>query len=142
MYRSAGFSFIEILLAVALLAVLATVGIPISVSWYRTYQLHSEQLVLAGLLRYARAQAMANVDNADRGVYIGDGVYVVFTGPSYISTDPHNQITAINTSVTTSSDPQTIVFARRSGAATPAVIGMRLANRSLELLVSEEGLVQ
>ena len=84
MWRSnAGFSLLELILSISLIAVLAGISLPI----YRGFQLNNQLDVAADMIAETsrRAQLLSQVGDRDsaHGIHIGSGELVMFTGDSY-----------------------------------------------------------
>lgn len=80
-----GFTLVEIVIVVAILAVVLGLGYFVGFDFYKNYALHSEKDILISVLRKARSQALNNVGATAHGVYIGDSSYTIFYGPSFVS---------------------------------------------------------
>ena len=84
-----GFTFVELLLVIAIVAILLALTIPLGISFYKRQQLDvtTEEVIQA--LRRAQLKAMSQADY-DFGVYLGSGQtgeYILFRGSSYGSHD-------------------------------------------------------
>lgn len=80
-----GFTLVEILIAMGILAVILSLGYFVSFDFYKNYVLYSEKDILISILRKARSQALNNVGAASHGVYIGSDSYTIFYGGSFAS---------------------------------------------------------
>ncbi|PIV90714.1 hypothetical protein COW46_01040 [Candidatus Gracilibacteria bacterium CG17_big_fil_post_rev_8_21_14_2_50_48_13] len=80
-----GFSLIEILLSVALLALVAGVSIPVSFSWVASVDQRQAVRILTTSLEEARTYARANKNDGDWGVQVENGSVIVFQGANYAS---------------------------------------------------------
>ena len=78
-----GFTLIEILMTLAIITLLASMGLAVSVGTYRSYAFNTEQDILMSLLMKTRQQALTNVDEAPHGLFITPSEYVLFEGASY-----------------------------------------------------------
>src|SRR5438876_578690 len=65
-----GFTLIEVMIVMAIFALLASLGLIIGMDFYRSYSFNSERNVALAVLRKARTEAMVNVDQAAHGVRI------------------------------------------------------------------------
>lgn len=84
MWRStAGFSLLELILSISLIAVLASFSLPI----YRVFQLNNQLDVAADIIAETsrRAQLLSQIGDRDsaHGIHLGSGELVMFTGDSY-----------------------------------------------------------
>lgn len=78
-----GFTLVEIVIVMAILAVVLGFGYFVGFDFYKNYALHSEKDLLVSILRKARSQALNNVGAAPHGVYIGSDSYIIFYGSSF-----------------------------------------------------------
>ncbi len=66
---SRGFTLVEILIAIAILAVILSLGLFISFDFYRKYAFSSEKNIILSVLQKARSQSMNNIDEKQHGVH-------------------------------------------------------------------------
>ena len=64
-----GFTLIEVLVVIGILAVIATLGLFVSMDFFRSRSSHSEQETIVSLLQNARSQSMNNINQARHGVH-------------------------------------------------------------------------
>ena len=64
-----GFTLIEILITIGIFAVIATIGLIISLDFYRSYAFRSEESTIVSILQKARSQSMDNIDQVRHGVH-------------------------------------------------------------------------
>jgi len=130
---SAGFTLVEMLTVLGLFALIAGLGLFISMDAYRSSSFHSERDLVIALLEHARAQAVNNIctggscaDGLAHGLEVTNNTYTVFQGSSYASRDAtQDQIFDANPTVTLSGDAE-VVFAQLTGAvASPKVMTFR-----------------
>ena len=87
-----GFSLIELLIVLALVAFVASIGTIFSMSSIsRSYAL-SERDLLVSLLTQARAHALANVHESAQSVYIDTDAYVLYEGTTYDVNNVTNKV--------------------------------------------------
>lgn len=125
-----GFTLLEILIVIAIIGLIAALGLFISMDVYRGFLHRSERDTIVSLLERARSHAMANIGGSAWGFCALGGNYVVFRGTDYPTG-------TVETSVATSSALVTnipycgpnpgdvIVFAQLSGTTTPATISVQ-----------------
>ena len=75
---SAGFTLIETLIVVALVAVLAGFGLVVGIDAYQRSTFRSQQDFLVASLQKARSRALANIGQCNHGVRIEEGSYTTF----------------------------------------------------------------
>ncbi|MEN9342033.1 MAG: hypothetical protein RIQ54_289 [Candidatus Parcubacteria bacterium] len=78
-----GFSLVEILLSLALLALVAGIGAPLFVSFQNRNDLDVASVTLVHAMRRAQLLARAVSQDSDWGVSIGTSTITLFQGSSY-----------------------------------------------------------
>ncbi len=112
-----GFTLIEILVVVAIMGLLLSVGLITSFDSYRGYSFRSERAVLVSVLEKARSRAMSNIFETKHGVcYIAPN-YIIFRGPSCNPSASTNEIIPGNATISVTGLDQSnpIVFNQLSG---------------------------
>ena len=82
-HQMTGFTLIETLVVAAILIFIITMGAPVTLDFYRNYQIAGERNSFIALLRQARSQSMVHTANSSHGIYIGSDSYTLFEGTSY-----------------------------------------------------------
>lgn len=79
-----GFTFLEVILVIGLVAVLGGLGLVLSLDAYRTHAFYAERATLVSLLSTARTKALANIGESRHGVCLDAGAkqYKLFQGSS------------------------------------------------------------
>jgi len=79
-----GFTLIEILIAVGILAIILSFGLILSMDFYKTYAFNYEKDLIVGLLQKARSQSMANIYESNYGITFNsiDHQYILIKGLS------------------------------------------------------------
>jgi len=124
--RAEGFTFIELLIVVAILAVIITLGLFIGLDFYKRSSFRSEKDIVLSSLQKARSQSLNNINQARHGVYFSNtGQYVIFECDSdtpqcsdYSDADTFKNIaidSSYNISITSPSLPFSIIFDQLSG---------------------------
>jgi len=138
---SAGFTLIEILIALTILSAIFGLGFPVTWSFYGTYQFDSEGKVLVSVLEQARNSAMINRNQSAHGVFINDDQMTVFQGASYASRNasmdkifPRNRLIAI-------SGPAEIVFSALSGQVSSSTYIVSYQHRSTNIQANSYGAI-
>ncbi len=111
----AGFTLLEVLLSVALVAGIVSVGIPV----YRSLQIRSDLDIAATSIAQSmrRAQMLAEASDGDMswGVDVQNGAITLFKGTSYAGRDSsYDEVFSVPASIT-SSGMTTYVFAKFTG---------------------------
>ncbi|OGM99794.1 MAG: hypothetical protein A3B91_02140 [Candidatus Yanofskybacteria bacterium RIFCSPHIGHO2_02_FULL_41_29] len=78
-----GFTFVEILVVMAIVAFFAVIGIFMSGDMYHSTSFQSDINALATSLQRARSQAINNINEKAHGVKILGGDYIIFEGNTY-----------------------------------------------------------
>lgn len=113
MMSSSGFTFIEILVVMAIVAFFAAIGIFMSGDMYRSSSFQSDVNALATSLQRARSQAMNNINEKPHGVKILGGDYIIFEGVDYNSRTGEEVIKGNSNFIFTG--PSEVVFQQLSG---------------------------
>lgn len=117
-----GFTVVEILVVLGLLAVLFALTAPIVANNYRRYQLTSEKQQVVTLLQKARGEAMSNIASRSHGFSVQSSTYVVFAGTSYATRDPSmDQIYPRNTAISATGTTEFVFSALVGTAASSSV---------------------
>jgi prepilin-type N-terminal cleavage/methylation domain-containing protein len=112
-----GFTLIEILVAMTLLAVLAGFALTVSLDSYREFTFRSQQELLVSLLQRARAQAMGNVNQAPHGLHIDPGAatYTLFQGSDFFHRDQSEDLVFAGNPGQSLTGLSDVVFTQLSG---------------------------
>ena len=86
-----GFTLIEILVAFGIFVLILSLGLLLAMDFYKTYAFNYETSLLAASLQSARSRALSNMNQSPHGLHFENGVYVIFEGGSYDSSDPKNK---------------------------------------------------
>lgn len=120
-----GFTLLEIIVSIAILALIASLGLFISLDFFKNYSLRSEQNVIVSLLQNARSQSLNNIDQVRHGMHFESIPlrYILFECPaltpqcgSYIanSSDLTTHF-SYNISITNPVLPFDVIFDQLSG---------------------------
>src|SRR5437870_6082014 len=123
--KNRGMTLIEIMVAIAILGIILSLGLIISFDSYRGYSFRSESSVVVSILERARSRALNNFYQSPHGVCYDstNKNYVLFRGSSFGSavaqeTTPANPSVTISPSSAASffcSSNQGIVFSQITG---------------------------
>src|SRR5690349_17306387 len=76
---NSGFTVIELLVVIVLIAMIAGFGLFIGMDFYRAYAYRSERSVIISMLQKARSESMDNINQARHGVHFSSPLkYIVF----------------------------------------------------------------
>lgn len=114
-----GFSYVQILLIVAVISILGAVSAPYYVQFQTRQQLSEVTDRLLVDLRYAQTKAMQQAEQNQWGIHIQDSdkAYVLFYGPIYSLSQSNNQTITYAGSMSVTPN-QDIVFAPVTGIPT------------------------
>ncbi len=136
-----GFSLIEVVVAIGILIVILAMGLPVGFDFYLDYEFDSVAETFNALLKQARTQAMANINENAHGVYINSSSFVVFEGTSYATRVVANdQVFPRNSAITVvGAIEQNFLALNGQTASTTYTVSDSRKNRSI--FVNMEGLV-
>lgn len=80
-----GFTLIEILIVITIMAFLVALTIPLGIQFYKNQQFDTIVDEVIQALRRAQWQAMSAKNDSSFGVYFKAGQYILFQGVSYIA---------------------------------------------------------
>ncbi len=110
-----GFTIIELLVVLAIIAIIAGFGVFISFDFYRSLVITGERDTAVALLRRARIRALNNTHEMSQGFYVATTTFVLFQGPSYASrTAAFDELFPRSSGVSVSG-PSAFVFQNLSG---------------------------
>jgi prepilin-type N-terminal cleavage/methylation domain-containing protein len=137
---SRGFTFIELLVVLSLVAFLGAIGSVASLNMISRSSLANERDLLVSLLSTARTQALANIDETAHGVHIDVTSFTVFPGVVFDPSDIKNRSVPRSQALTVTG-PTDIVFAQLSGNVLSGVGSILLeeSGASESVLVNEAG---
>lgn len=123
-----GFTLIEIVVVMGLLAILGSLGLIMSLDSYRSYAFRNERDLIVTVLQKARSQAINNVclgsgctSGADHGVHLQTGSYTIFQGTIFASANHSlDQVVQSSSATVQLSGLTDVVFSQLSGNAAPA----------------------
>ena len=135
----AGFTLIEILVVIGILAVLGTFGYLVTIDFYKSYAFNAERDAIVAILQKARSQSLANINESSHGVHFDSNQYVIFQDPVYDSGNSFNQNIPAAFGITHSGIID-VVFSRLSGdASSGGNLILSDGRRSTVISVNSEG---
>ena len=137
--RQAGFSLIEIIIAMGILIMLLGISTPFLVSYYQRYQLDVERSAFVSYLRQARSLSMDGRGTNNHGVYIASAQFTVYEGTNYATRlTAKDQIFARSESVTITG-PSEIIFKYLSGNASSVSYTLASPTKTGKIKINIEG---
>ena len=109
-----GFSLVEILIVIAILAFLLVLLAPSGIQFYRTQQLDTVTEEIVQALRKVQLNSMSVKNDSAFGVYFSSDQYVLFRGNSYLSRDQEEVFEILN-DISFSGDISEVVFSKLNG---------------------------
>lgn len=82
-----GFTLIEILITIFLIAILASFFVSVGLNFYKSQQLDTQTQAIIQTLRRAQSKAMSVEMDSSFGVYLTSDNYTLFKGDSYATRD-------------------------------------------------------
>ncbi|MCA9363810.1 type II secretion system protein [Candidatus Kaiserbacteria bacterium] len=146
---TAGYTFVEILVVLAVIAILAAVTVTAFQNFYGASALKTNSQEVYMALTDARLNTLGSAGDTVYGVHLTDTGFVLFVGDTYDALDPDNQtyeytfgITAVGTLPTVNAD---VVFSRLTGM--PSVAGTiilrnRAQTETRTLTIYDSGLIE
>lgn len=110
-----GFTLIEVLVVLGMLAIFATMGLVFSFDSYRGYLFRSEYTTTVNLLAKARNRAINNFNESNHGIAILDGEYRLFNTNEYDAGDPDTYEFFPRNNALTFDGPEEIIFQQLTG---------------------------
>lgn len=140
---SKGFTIIEMMLSIAVIAIIAGIGTPIYQSTQVRNDLENASVAYAQSLRHAQILSRAMDGDTSWGVKIQSGSIVLFKGVSYATRDnTFDEVSDVPTSITPSGVTE-IVFTKFTGL--PATTGTLTLTSSLNdiktITINEKGTI-
>lgn len=140
---SRGFSMIEIMITIALLALLVALGLFMSMEAYRGATRRSERDVIVSMLERARSRAMANIDETSWSVcYDEDTVEYVIAKGSACPVGAHDRVEAnagVAAASSFSSTFPTVEFEQLTGNTTDETITVVQEGKNAVITTNHEG---
>jgi len=141
--KQPGFTLLEILLSIAIIAIIAGIGIPI----YQSFQVRNDIDIAAAayVQNLHRAQALSQAVDGDTswGVYAVSGSITLFKGTSYAARDiTYDEIFNVSNSIVLSGISE-IVFSKFTGLpqTTGTIILTSINNENRNITINAKGMV-
>lgn len=139
--KKAGFTVLELLIVMVILAIIFGAGTPIALNFYLDYQLDSEYELLTSLLQQSRNLSMINHNESDHGLYLDSKNFVIFQGSSFATRVQSQDRPFPRSASITVSGPSELLFAALSGATASTTYTLSDGRKSRDVYVNPEGLV-
>ncbi len=138
--KQGGFTLIEIVIVIAILAVVFSFGLFISLDFYKNYSFGSEKNVIVSVLQKARSQSLNNINQTKHGVRFDTNGYALFEGPTFTgSTNTFTIPSGYNTTVSVVPAGD-IIFDQLSGTTSAAkTVTVTSNGKSYTITINREG---
>ncbi len=137
---TAGFTLIELVVALGVLTVIFGLGTFVSMDLYRAHLFDSEKTTLLTIMHKARGQSQHHIGGVAHGVYISPTATILFTGSSYGARDASKDISFPCSPSIHESGLAEIVFAPLTAqVAVPGVLTLTDGVRFATIIVNSEG---
>lgn len=138
--EQSGFTAIEIIIAIGLLALLTGLGLFLSFDFYRGYSFRYEERMLISMLQKARSMAINNIEQMPHGVRFETDHYIFFRGSAYDIHDPQNATIPFGTGVTATGTVQ-FIFQQLSGNTSTGTIRLTDGTKNADITINNEGAI-
>ena len=132
--RINGFTLIEIIIVIAIVGIIASFGLFISMDFYRGYAFLSEQKIAVSVLQKARNQAMSNINQLPHGVHFESNKYVIYGCLNFVGCSDTQDIQLQPTMFIKPPPPADILFTQLSADSTAT--SFILSNGSKEATIT------
>ena len=155
-----GMTLVEIIIAISILALVASLGLFLNLDFAKSYNFRSEKNTIVSLLQRARGESLNNINQSRHGVHFQDSPmkYIIFECPptppaspctSYVSSSNDLIISSsYNISIMSPPSPSLpfdIVFEQLNGncvnCSSPITIQVNDASKSYNISVISEGII-
>lgn len=140
---SFGFTILEVLISLAILVFLISIGLFLSMDFFRTFSFHSDESIVISILHKSRARALSNINQSDHGVHYDrlNHELIMFEGSSYDPADSKNEIIPLNKRlVITWADD--VVFHQISGNSSDETVTVVDGAKTLTITINELGRIE
>jgi prepilin-type N-terminal cleavage/methylation domain-containing protein len=140
-----GFTFLEVLVVMSLVAIVGTFTLFMSMETFRGSNFRSDRDMLVLALQRARSEAVHNecagtcTDGKAHGVHIQSNAYILFQGAAYSSSDQQNISFSANTAVARTPASVDVVFSQLTGNSSAQTITLSSQGKSSVISISTNG---
>jgi len=137
---SAGFTLIELMITIALIAIFGGLGLFVSMDFYRRYSFYADQGALVSILRRAREYSLANIGSVPHGIRITDDQYILFQGTSYANRDSqYDEPIQKSPSILTQGISEIVFTPLSATSSTSGIITISNSIQSRDIEINSEG---
>ncbi len=135
-----GFTLIEALISLGILAIIFAVGAPIALDFYLNYQLASEANLLTSALQQARNLSMINHNESNHGLYVDAENFVIFQGSNFASRVQNQDKIFPRAQLISITGPSELIFTALSGQTASTTYNLSDGRKNKDVYVNAEGL--
>jgi Tfp pilus assembly protein FimT len=136
---SEGFTILETVLVIGILALIFLIGIPFTFNFYIDYELVKERDNLISIYQQARNATMTGEGGSAHGVYLtGDG-YVLFEGASYASRSTERDLDISKSDLINITGSTEVVFETLSGRVASTSFSITNGKKTFNIDINTEG---
>jgi prepilin-type N-terminal cleavage/methylation domain-containing protein len=133
-----GFTMIEVLISLAILLVIFSLGLFVSFDFYRSYALRSEKSTIISALQKARNQSLNNINQNKHGVHFDTNGYTIFEGSTFAGST-NTTLIPMGYNVSVAGVPFDVVFDQLTGQSTDKTISVTANNKTYNTAINSEG---
>ena len=137
--QSLAFSFIELLIVMAIVAILSTSVAPLGTQLYRKSQSRAARDTVFSLLQTARLNSVLNKNNTTWGVYLESNTATLFSGPAYSSRT--GKVYTVLLPSSSSPTATEVIFSQFTGNTSPQDIQVQTPTSILTYSLNEAGAI-
>ncbi len=142
--KQGGLTLVELIVVIAIIGVIISFGLVISMDSYRAYYFRSERSKIVSVLERARSRSLSNYFQVEHGVCFITSNYVIFRGRSTCTPGATtDELIPANTDIASKSNFSgtfpTIIFSQLTATTTGGTINITDGNRSAIINVNYEG---
>lgn len=138
-----GFTLIEIMIAIGILALIASLGLAMDLSFLKSDILQAEQSIIVSGLEKTRSRSMNNMFASPHGFCYVSPNYVIFYGRlTCLPLSATDELIGSNITISdnpSSTFPAVIVFSQLAGTTTSATIHITDGLKSKDININYEG---
>lgn len=132
-----GFTFVEVFVVVAIMAIIVSLGLVLSMDFYRAYAFSYEKDLIVALLRQVRSKAMANISQSSHGITFNSAnhEYEILEDGLAVQTFRANDALSITW-------PTAVIFNQLEGACPTCnltIINLSGLGKTSEITINNEG---
>jgi prepilin-type N-terminal cleavage/methylation domain-containing protein len=137
-----GFTILEVIVSMALIGMVASLGLAVSMDGYRFWIFQNEIHLVMDILTETRTQAMEYADRSGHGMRIERGRVISFRGPDYLIDDSTNRIYPINVALVDINEIETFFEPLSGSPDKPVSFTMTDGIHNRKISINTEGVIE